>query len=31
MITPLLTQLTYKGLIDEMIGIRHCTSLTRGC
>lgn len=23
MITPLLTQLTYKGLIDEMIGIRH--------
>ena len=24
MITPLLTQLTYEGLIDEVIRIRHC-------
>ncbi|KAK7465553.1 Vacuolar protein-sorting-associated protein 33 [Stygiomarasmius scandens] len=24
MITPLLTQLTYEGLIDELIGIRNC-------
>jgi hypothetical protein len=24
MITPLLTQLTYEGLIDELIGIEHC-------
>lgn len=25
MITPLLTQLTYEGLIDELIGIKNCT------
>ena len=24
MITPLLTQLTYEGLIDELIGIKNC-------
>ena len=24
MITPLLTQLTYHGLIDELIGIKNC-------
>ena len=24
MITPLLTQLTYEGLIDEMLGIKNC-------
>jgi hypothetical protein len=24
MITPLLTQLTYEGLIDEVIGIKNC-------
>ena len=24
MITPMLTQLTYEGLIDEMIGIKNC-------
>ena len=24
MITPLLTQLTYEGLIDELIGIKSC-------
>lgn len=27
MITPLLTQLTYEGLIDELIGIRNCELL----
>src|ERR1700722_4262031 len=27
MITPLLTQLTYEGLIDEVIGIKNCTFL----
>lgn len=27
MITPLLTQLTYEGLIDEMIGIKNCESV----
>lgn len=26
MITPLLTQLTYQGLIDEVVGIKNCTS-----
>ena len=26
MITPLLTQLTYEGLIDEVMGIKSCTS-----
>jgi vacuolar protein sorting-associated protein 33A len=26
MITPLLTQLTYEGLIDELIGIKNCSS-----
>jgi vacuolar protein sorting-associated protein 33A len=26
MITPLLTQLTYEGLIDEIIGIKNCMS-----
>ena len=25
MITPLLTQLTYEGLIDEVMGIKNCT------
>lgn len=24
MVTPLMTQLTYEGLIDETIGIKHC-------
>lgn len=24
MVTPLLTQLTYEGLIDETFGIKHC-------
>lgn len=24
MITPLLTQLTYEGLIDELVGIKNC-------
>ncbi len=24
MVTPMLTQLTYEGLIDEFIGIEHC-------
>jgi vacuolar protein sorting-associated protein 33A len=24
MITPLLTQLTYEGLVDELIGIKNC-------
>lgn len=24
MVTPMLTQLTYEGLIDEMIGIKNC-------
>lgn len=24
MITPLLTQLTYEGLIDELLGIKNC-------
>ena len=26
MITPLLTQLTYEGLIDELLGIKNCVS-----
>lgn len=26
MVTPLLTQLTYEGLIDELIGIKSCRS-----
>lgn len=26
MITPLLTQLTYEGLLDELIGIKNCSS-----
>ncbi len=26
MITPLLTQLTYEGLVDELIGIKNCAS-----
>lgn len=24
MLTPLLTQLTYEGLVDEIFGIQHC-------
>ncbi len=24
MISPLLTQLTYEGLVDELIGIKNC-------
>lgn len=28
MITPLLTQLTYEGLIDEIVHIKHCKDLT---
>lgn len=28
MVTPLLTQLTYEGLIDEMIGVKNCAPLT---
>jgi hypothetical protein len=24
MISPLLTQLTYEGLIDELVGIKNC-------
>lgn len=24
MITPLLTQLTYQGLVDELVGIKNC-------
>jgi hypothetical protein len=24
LVTPLCTELTYEGLIDEMIGIKHC-------
>jgi hypothetical protein len=28
MITPLLTQLTYEGLIDEAVHIRNCKRLT---
>lgn len=27
MITPLLTQLTYEGLVDELIGIKNCEFL----
>lgn len=27
MITPLLTQLTYEGLLDEFFGIQNCTSI----
>jgi hypothetical protein len=27
MVTPLLTQLTYEGLIDELIGLKHCNFL----
>lgn len=26
MVTPLCTQLTYEGLVDEVIGIRNCES-----
>src|SRR6266704_319987 len=26
MITPLLTQLTYEGLVDEVFGIKNCTA-----
>lgn len=26
-VTPLLTQLTYEGLIDEVVGIKHCKCL----
>jgi hypothetical protein len=26
MITPLLTQLTYEGLIDELVGVKNCAS-----
>lgn len=29
MITPLLTQLTYEGLIDEVIGIKNCRFIFR--
>jgi vacuolar protein sorting-associated protein 33A len=25
MVTPLCTQLTYEGLVDEVIGIRNCS------
>jgi hypothetical protein len=25
MVTPLLTQLTHEGLIDEVIGVKNCT------
>lgn len=31
MVTPLLTQLTYEGLIDELIGIKNCLSDYRDC
>ena len=32
MITPLLTQLTYEGLIDELVGIKNCEySRSLGC
>lgn len=31
MITPLLTQLTYEGLIDEFIGIKNCKQLSTRC
>jgi hypothetical protein len=31
MITPLLTQLTYEGLIDELIGIKNCLSISSRC
>lgn len=30
MITPLLTQLTYEGLIDELIGMKNCMCCTCG-
>ena len=30
MITPLLTQLTYEGLIDETLGIKNCKSISYG-
>jgi len=29
MITPLLTQLTYEGLIDELIGIKNCEPIQK--
>jgi hypothetical protein len=29
MITPLLTQLTYEGLVDELIGIKNCEYQSR--
>lgn len=28
MISPLLTQLTYEGLVDELIGIKNCGLLS---
>lgn len=31
MITPLLTQLTYEGLIDEFIGLKNCKQLSTRC
>ena len=31
MVTPLLTQLTYEGLIDELIGIKNCQSDFHDC
>jgi len=31
MITPLLTQLTYEGLIDEFIGLKNCKQLSLRC
>lgn len=27
MVTPLCTQLTYEGLVDEIIGIKNCLSI----
>jgi vacuolar protein sorting-associated protein 33A len=31
LVTPLLTQLTYEGLVDEVMGIKNCKAeLTRG-
>ena len=29
MITPLLTQLTYEGLVDELVGIKNCKRPSR--
>lgn len=33
LVTPLCTQLTYEGLVDEMIGIKNCSFplLLPGC